>query len=68
MKALGAGPAPIKKHDLTADALARALETALGDPAMRTRAGELGARIRKEDGVGNAVGRIESLFAQPVAS
>ena len=68
VRALGAGPAPIKKGDLTADALARALETALGDSAMRARAGELGARIREEEGVRNAVGYIESLLAQPVAA
>jgi hypothetical protein len=35
---------------------------------MRARAGELGARIREEDGVRDAVGRIESLLAQPVAT
>jgi UDP:flavonoid glycosyltransferase YjiC (YdhE family) len=68
VRALGAGPTPIKRDGLTADALARALDTALGDSAMRARAGELGARIREEDGVRDAVGRIESLLAQPVAT
>ena len=64
--ALGVGPPPIRKNELTADALAGALDAALGDDAMRNRAEQLGARIREEDGVDRAVAEIGSLLAQPV--
>jgi UDP:flavonoid glycosyltransferase YjiC (YdhE family) len=57
--ALGAGPDPIPRSRLTEDRLARALERALTDEAMRARAAELGARIREEDGVGAAVAVLE---------
>jgi UDP:flavonoid glycosyltransferase YjiC (YdhE family) len=55
VEALGVGPAPIPRKKLSRDALARALERALTDRAMQARASELGAAIRSEDGVGNAV-------------
>jgi UDP:flavonoid glycosyltransferase YjiC (YdhE family) len=52
---LGAGPAPIPRRRLTAERLARAIRTAVESPAIRERAAMLGERIRKEDGVGQAV-------------
>jgi UDP:flavonoid glycosyltransferase YjiC (YdhE family) len=52
---LGVGPRPIPRKRLTVDRLARALADATGDEAMRERAASLGAEIRAEDGVGNAV-------------
>jgi UDP:flavonoid glycosyltransferase YjiC (YdhE family) len=55
VKALGAGPDPIPRKRLTADRLAHAIRIAVADEPMRKRATELGATIRAEDGVGNAL-------------
>ena len=52
---LGAGAAPLRRHQLTADRLAAAVRAMTGDAAMRERAAALGAAIRAEDGVGRAV-------------
>jgi sterol 3beta-glucosyltransferase len=52
---LGVGPAPIPQKSLSAEGLADAITRAVGDPEMRARAAEIGARIRAEDGVGAAV-------------
>ena len=52
---LGAGPRPILRKSLKADALAAALRVATSDPGMRDRAAKLGQRIRAEDGVARAV-------------
>jgi UDP:flavonoid glycosyltransferase YjiC (YdhE family) len=57
--ALGAGPPPIPRRRLTAERLASAIRTATGDPGIRRRAAELGARIREEDGVARAVEAFE---------
>ena len=57
--ALGAGPAPIPRRQLTAERLAAAIRRATGDEAMRARAAAVGARIRAEDGVGAAVAVFE---------
>ena len=51
----GLAPAPLPHRALTADSLAAAIETALNDAAMRRRAGDMGARVRAEDGVGRAL-------------
>lgn len=51
---LGAGPKPIFRHKLTAQKLAAALEFA-AQPPTQARAAEVGALIRAEDGVGQAV-------------
>jgi UDP:flavonoid glycosyltransferase YjiC (YdhE family) len=63
---LGAGPAPIHKDKLTAAGLAGALEQALGDPAIKRGAEQIGARIREEHGVRLAVDHIESLLPRLV--
>ena len=52
---LGVGPAPIPRKKLTAERLARAIQVAATDEAMRERVAALGTRIRAEDGVGRAV-------------
>jgi UDP:flavonoid glycosyltransferase YjiC (YdhE family) len=57
--ALGVGPRPIKRQRLTAPALAEAIKRAVSDEPMRRRAAELGALVRAEDGVGQAVAVIE---------
>jgi sterol 3beta-glucosyltransferase len=59
MEALGVGPAPIPQKRLTADNLASAIRTAVTDEGMRQRAADLGAKIRAENGVANAVEVIE---------
>ena len=57
---LGVGPPPIPSNRLTAEKLAQAITTAVSDPTMRQRAAELGAKIRAEDGVGQAVAVLTS--------
>jgi len=58
--ALGAGPEPIPVRRLDANRLTAALRRALDDAPMRQAAAEIGLRIRREDGVGNAVRLIEA--------
>ncbi|HZT80519.1 MAG TPA: glycosyltransferase [Gemmataceae bacterium] len=53
--ALGAGPRPIPRRKLSAEALADGLRALVGDAGLRRRAAELGEAIRAEDGVGQAV-------------
>jgi UDP:flavonoid glycosyltransferase YjiC (YdhE family) len=52
---LGVGPAAIPRAKLTVDGLSQALAQATQDTIMQTRAAELGAQIRAETGVQNAV-------------
>jgi sterol 3beta-glucosyltransferase len=53
--ALGVGPSPVSQRQLTAKRLADAIKTAVSDQGMRQRTAALGAAIRAEDGVGNAI-------------
>jgi len=57
---LAVGPRPLPRRRLTADRLAAAVRVATTDPALRTRATELGTRIRAEDGVSAAVRTLRS--------
>ncbi|MBK8900756.1 MAG: glycosyltransferase family 1 protein [Anaerolineaceae bacterium] len=59
IEALGVGPAAVPFKTLTAAKLARALEAAVSDTAMRQKAAALGEKIRQEDGVATAVRLIE---------
>lgn len=59
----GIGPRPIAHHKLCASWVELALSTA-GEPQVQVRAKELGARVRKEDGVGNAVRAIEAAMSR----
>ncbi|WP_047864868.1 glycosyltransferase [Rubrobacter aplysinae] len=52
--ALGAGPAPIPRKRLCAERLAEAIKAA-EEPEVRERARALGERLRREDGVREAV-------------
>jgi UDP:flavonoid glycosyltransferase YjiC (YdhE family) len=52
--ALGAGPQPLSPKKLTAGRLAGAIQLTAKDPAMRTRAGAVGEKIRGENGVERA--------------
>jgi sterol 3beta-glucosyltransferase len=53
--ALGVAPPPLDCRQLTVDGLAGGLDAALNDPGIRSRASQLGLRIRAEDGVAAAV-------------
>jgi sterol 3beta-glucosyltransferase len=55
VKALGVGPSPIPFRKLTAEKLACAIQKAVTQPEIKRRAARLGAAIRAQDGVGNAV-------------
>jgi UDP:flavonoid glycosyltransferase YjiC (YdhE family) len=57
--ALGVGPEPIPRQQLTAESLAAAIEEAVTNVAMRRRAADLGEQIRAEDGVARAVEAIQ---------
>jgi sterol 3beta-glucosyltransferase len=52
---LGVGPKFIHRTNLKAETLAEAITQAVGDGEMRLRAAQLGAHIRAETGVENAV-------------
>lgn len=59
---LGAGPAPLPFRALTVPRLASKIRRAVRDQGMADQAGELGRRIRDEDGVGRAQEIIDSLL------
>lgn len=59
---LGVGVA-MRPHRLTAEGLARALETKIAGGSVRTRAAELGARIRQERGLETACDLVEEWVA-----
>ncbi|MFL5242997.1 MAG: glycosyltransferase [Gemmataceae bacterium] len=52
---LGLGPRPVPRSELSVERLAEAIREAVGNPALRLRATEVGRQIRAEDGVGRAV-------------
>jgi UDP:flavonoid glycosyltransferase YjiC (YdhE family) len=58
----GVSPTPIPRRRLSTQRLAEAISVALTDQTMRTKAGLLGAKIRSEDGVGNAVRAIQGFL------
>ncbi|MFG2087067.1 MULTISPECIES: glycosyltransferase [unclassified Spirillospora] len=59
---LGAGPVPLPFRALTVPRLASKIRRAVRDQGMADQAGELGRRIRDEDGVGQAREIIDSLL------
>ncbi|WGV29115.1 glycosyltransferase [Halotia branconii] len=52
---LGVSPTPIPYKKVSEKTLAQAIQVVLGDEVMRSKAQELGDKIRREDGVANAV-------------
>jgi sterol 3beta-glucosyltransferase len=58
---LGVGTAPIPRKQLTVEKLAQAIQTATTDPVMRQQAANLGAKIRKEDGIANVVAIVRDI-------
>jgi UDP:flavonoid glycosyltransferase YjiC (YdhE family) len=61
---LGVGPSPVPYRRLSAGRLAEAIDVAVSDMEMRQHAMVLGARVRAEDGIGNAIRVIEGHLAQ----
>jgi len=61
--ALGAGPQPIPRKQLTAGRLAYAIRVAVEHEGIRRRAAALGEKLRAEDGVGSAVRIIQARLA-----
>jgi len=55
VRALGVGPKPILRKELTARHLAEAITQAVADKEFERRAAAQGAKIRTEDGVAKAV-------------
>ena len=60
--ALGAGPAPIPQRALTVQRLVPTLQAIAIDASLHTRAAAVGAALRSEDGVANAVEMIRGLL------
>lgn len=58
---LGVGPKPIPRRKLTVERLAKAIQEAVKDEAMRQRAADLGSKIQAEDGVARAVAIIQQI-------
>jgi UDP:flavonoid glycosyltransferase YjiC (YdhE family) len=63
VSALGVGIAPLARKTLNGAQLAGAIDRALRNVELRTKATALGERVRAEDGVTHAVGLIEA-YAQ----
>jgi sterol 3beta-glucosyltransferase len=57
---LGVGPEPVSIKKVDADRLTAAIAQATTDERMGERAAELGARLRREDGIG----RTAELFTE----
>jgi sterol 3beta-glucosyltransferase len=58
---LGAGPEPIPRKKLTIDSLIKVINDVMTDQKIYQNAFELGAKIRKEDGIANAVAVINNM-------
>jgi UDP:flavonoid glycosyltransferase YjiC (YdhE family) len=65
IKAMGLGPEPIPRKQLTADRLAHAIDLAVAHAEIRQRAQACGRAIRAEDGVGNAVELVTRYLGMP---
>ncbi len=65
--ALGVGPSPIPRQQLTAERLAEAIHRVMTDQPMRQRAADLGAKIQAEDGIANAVAIVKEMENGSVA-
>ncbi len=62
LQRLGVAPEVLHRKNLSADKLAKAIRTVLGDPDMKKRAEALGGIMMKENGVKSAVELIEKRF------
>ena len=61
---LGVGAKPIPRHELTTERLVAAIEAMVGNGAMKEKAAVLGAQIRQETGVANAVKAVDAILRQ----
>ncbi len=61
---LGVGTVPIPQKELSVENLVNAICTALDTLEIRESAAALGTKIRAEDGIGQAVQRIEQILAK----
>ena len=59
---LGVGTSPVRFSRFSASWLDRTLQRLTSDLQIKARAAELGARIRAEDGLGQAVAAIEQVL------
>jgi len=59
---LGAGTEPIPQKKLTGEKLATAIKDTISNPDIQRKAKDIGEKIRKEDGIGNAVAVIEKIM------
>ncbi len=59
---LGVGPSPIPRQSLSIERLAQAIQIVMTDTEIRKRAGQLGTKIRMEDGVARAVEIIQDKY------
>jgi UDP:flavonoid glycosyltransferase YjiC (YdhE family) len=59
---LGVGPEPIRHTQLTVERLRAAIDLGVNDSRMRQRAGELGQKIRAENGIDSASQVIEKII------
>jgi UDP:flavonoid glycosyltransferase YjiC (YdhE family) len=59
---LGVGAKPIRRHELTVQTLSAAIQQMVSQPAMTVKAQALGAQIRQEDGVAQAVAAFQRLL------
>jgi sterol 3beta-glucosyltransferase len=61
LRDLGVAPPPLKQRDLTADALAAAIDTALTDPDIARNVDLLARKVKGERGAENAVRVLEEI-------
>ena len=68
VRALGCGPKPIRRENLTVEKLAKGLTELTATPAYGVAAQELGIRLNQENGTANAADIIEREIAQWLAT
>jgi UDP:flavonoid glycosyltransferase YjiC (YdhE family) len=66
LKRLGVAGKTLTRNGLSAAKLAKGIEKVLGDSGMAERAASLGQQLAGENGVANAIGLIEAVFAPGV--
>lgn len=59
---LGVGPKPIRHTRLTTERLQKAIDLGINNAQMRKKAGDLGKKIRTEDGIGRAIRIVERIL------
>jgi sterol 3beta-glucosyltransferase len=62
---MGVAPAPIHRRDITVPGLIQAITAATTNAAMRKKAQDFGCRIRRENGVAEAVRLLKHYLPQP---